>query len=98
MDNYAWDGSRTQGDGQFFSNYQGLFKYQMRIVNADGQMRFVEGEACVLRCGKNSKEFKNRDGCFYADQGEEDPLKGKGKEKGNGKLDKNKKTQEKDCY
>lgn len=96
IDDYAWNGKRSRGDGAFTTDYQGLFKYEMRIVNAAGQARFIEGEACVIRCGKESKVFKNRDGCFYADQAEAVDDKGKGR--GNGKLDKVKKTQEKDCY
>lgn len=93
---YAWNGNRFTGSGVFASEYIGMFKYGMRLINAAGRSQVLEGEACVIRCGKEAKVFKNRDGCFYADQAEAVDNKGNGK--GNGKLDKTKKTAEKDCY
>jgi hypothetical protein len=96
FENYSWKGARYHPNGMYKSDYQGAFKYNFRLANSQGQSQYVEGEACVIRCGKESQVFKNRDGCFYADQAEAVDAKGKGK--GNGKLDKTKKTKEKDCY
>jgi CHU_C Type IX secretion signal domain len=94
--NYAWKGERYNKNGTYKSDYQGLFKYNMRIANKSGQSQYLEGEACVIRCGKETKVFKTKEGCFYPDQA--DAVDNKGLGKGNGLLSKVKKTQESTCF
>jgi hypothetical protein len=96
IENYAWDGTRTTEDGLFASNYQGLFKYGMRIVKKGGFLRVIEGEACVIRCDKETKILKTKEGCFYPSQAA--GTNNTGKSKGVGKLDKELVSQEKDCF
>ncbi len=96
IQNYAWKGARYFPNGTYKSDYQGLFKYNMRIANKSGQSQYVEGEACLIRCGKDTKIFKTKSGCFYPDQA--DAVDNKGLGKGNGTLNKTKHTQESTCF
>jgi hypothetical protein len=85
--NYGWNGTRSQGDGQFLSKYNGAFKYQMRIINSEGQLAFVKGEACVIQCSKDAAIFKTKEGCYYPSQASSI-----------GKVDKTKKSNENTCF
>jgi hypothetical protein len=102
FEKYAWNGNRYFANGIKESEYVGLFKYYMRIVNAQGFQKIVEGEACVARNDADSKVFKQKKECFFADQADDDndnvvgKVKGKGGNKGKGKVDKTKKTKEKE--
>lgn len=95
-ESYAWNGNRFTGSGVFASQYVGLFKYGMRLINKAGRSQVLEGEACVIRCGKESKIFKTKEGCYYPEQA--DATNQTGKSKGNGKLDKNIISKEKNCF
>ena len=57
---YGWDGLRPDG-----SQYKGLFKYKMRIDDKKANKHIVEGLACAIQCGVESKVFKTKAGCFY---------------------------------
>lgn len=94
--NNAWPGMRYHPNGMIKSEYLGSFKYNMRLISNDGKIKYIEGEACVIRCGKESQMFKNKNSCFYPEMAEATNENGKGK--GNGKLDKKIKTKEKDCF
>jgi hypothetical protein len=99
---YAWKGKRYRPNGTPESDYVGLFKYGMRIVNTLGQQKIIEGEACVIQNEDDKKILKNKNKCFFADQADDDndyiigKIKGKGGSAGKGKIDKKKKTKEKD--
>lgn len=94
--NNAWNGTRTNGDGFFVSNYAGAFKYEMRIITKEKKLSIIKGEACALQCGKETKIFKTKEGCYYPSQAAE--TDNKGKNKGTGKVDKSLVSQEKDCF
>jgi hypothetical protein len=79
---YAWNGTRQDG-----SRYKGLFNYSMQIINRDKQLRFVEGQACVIQCGPDAKVFKSKAGCYFSLQAGV-----------NGNLDKALSNVEKDCF
>lgn len=98
IEQFAWDGKRYNGES-FETEYKGRFKYAMAIVNDKKVKTIIKGEACVIRCGADSKIFKDNDGCFYSEHAEGKKENGNKKEKnkGNGQVDKTKKTKEKEC-
>lgn len=79
---YAWDGMRKDG-----SAYKGLFKYGMRLITKQGKLKIVEGQACCIRCGPDTKFFQNKRGCFYPVQVNAD-----------GRLDSKLSTRESGCF
>lgn len=79
---YGWDGLRSNG-----TQYKGLFKYKMRVDDKEANKHIVEGQACAIVCGAESKVFKTKSGCYYPVQA--------GK---NGTLDKSISIVEKDCF
>lgn len=81
---FAWDGQRSDG-----SMYRGKFKYGMIMINKDGKVRIVEGEACSILCEPGTKDLKAKKSCFYPSMA--------GKNEKFGKLDDKLVSNEKDC-
>lgn len=66
LDEFAWNGFRN--GSRFSTLYRGKFKYRMRIVSKDLQVRFIDGEACSILCEPGTVELKVKKGCFYPSQ------------------------------
>lgn len=85
--NSGWNGTRSNAGGFFESNYTGLFKYDMRIITNDKKLIIIKGEACAIQCGKDTRVFQTKEGCYYSTQAGTD-----------GVLDKTKKNNETKCF
>lgn len=81
VQDYAWNGFRKDG-----SRYAGLFKYKMRVDDKKAKKQILEGYACAIVCGPDTKIFKTKEGCFYPSQANK------------GSIDKSIASKEKDCF
>lgn len=82
IENTAWNGMLKNGEP-----YIGLFKYQFTVFLKDGGLYKIEGKACRVECGPNAKKLKDKKGCFYPVQTDN-----------NGRLKKDAPNQESDCF
>lgn len=76
-----WDGTLPDG-----TKHIGPFEYVMEFLMKDGTYAFVDGRACLVRCGPDAAEFTTRTGCFF------------GTQVTNGKFDKSAPNKEEDCF
>lgn len=82
IENTAWNGLRKDGQA-----YAGLFKYRFTVFLKGGALYRVEGQACRVVCGADAKVFRDKKGCFYPVQADN-----------NGRLNKDAPNQESGCF
>jgi hypothetical protein len=62
--NYSWDGNLPDG-----TPHVGSFKYHFRATHVSkGLAMYIEGTACRIQCGIETKVFKTKTGCFFSTQ------------------------------
>ena len=60
---YGWNGLDEDG-----KPYKGLFKYKMRLDDRYANKYILEGHACAIVCGPESKMLVSKEGCYYPAQ------------------------------
>jgi hypothetical protein len=76
-----WDGTLPDG-----TKHIGPFEYTIQLSMRNGSLVTVEGRACLVECGVDAAEFKDRKGCFFESQSS------------SGRLDINLPNKEEDCF
>jgi hypothetical protein len=58
-----WDGIKDDG-----TEHIGSFEYTIELAMKDGTFVLLDGRACLVRCGADAAEFREREGCFFGTQ------------------------------